>query len=424
MLSEKAFNALPEDAGGAAAARQVHLRDHRDPQGAGDDPVALPALRPAPHRRRAAGRAPRRDLRAGKASTVEPEALAMIARAAEGSARDSLSLLDQAIAHGAGRDRRRDRARHARPRRPRPRDRPLRGGDARRRRGGAARSCATSTIPGADPAGRAHRPRRVHPSRDAAQDRARRGGRGDASPKSERVRGQACATLPMRVLLARLADAVARASSRCSPRPSPLAAAEMVLVRLAYAADLPTPDEALRLLAAERRRGRRCAVLGWIVAVDLGRRDRAHRSGSSAAGAGRVERRASRFGAARACRHGPGRPARPVHRHALRAAGRGLPRAQRRAGDEDRALRGSGGAGDREARHQDADGAGARRAGWCASRMGGWSSTPPKARRRSSRPTSPSGSASGPAGAGSSPSPRRRARRRSAIRPTPKSATG
>src|SRR6476646_395523 len=34
---------------------------------------------------------------------AEPEALAIIARAAEGSARDSLSLLDQAIAHGAGR---------------------------------------------------------------------------------------------------------------------------------------------------------------------------------------------------------------------------------------------------------------------------------------------------------------------------------
>ncbi|NKJ09356.1 DNA polymerase III subunit gamma/tau [Rhizobium sp. SG741] len=33
---------------------------------------------------------------------VEPEALAMIARAAEGSARDGLSLLDQAIAHGSG----------------------------------------------------------------------------------------------------------------------------------------------------------------------------------------------------------------------------------------------------------------------------------------------------------------------------------
>lgn len=34
---------------------------------------------------------------------VEPEALAVIARAAEGSARDGLSILDQAIAHGEGR---------------------------------------------------------------------------------------------------------------------------------------------------------------------------------------------------------------------------------------------------------------------------------------------------------------------------------
>ena len=33
---------------------------------------------------------------------VEAEALDMIARAAEGSARDGLSILDQAIAHGAG----------------------------------------------------------------------------------------------------------------------------------------------------------------------------------------------------------------------------------------------------------------------------------------------------------------------------------
>ena len=33
---------------------------------------------------------------------AEPEALALIARAAEGSARDGLSILDQAIAHGAG----------------------------------------------------------------------------------------------------------------------------------------------------------------------------------------------------------------------------------------------------------------------------------------------------------------------------------
>jgi DNA polymerase-3 subunit gamma/tau len=37
-----------------------------------------------------------------EAIEVEPEALALIARAAEGSVRDALSLLDQAIAHAAG----------------------------------------------------------------------------------------------------------------------------------------------------------------------------------------------------------------------------------------------------------------------------------------------------------------------------------
>jgi DNA polymerase-3 subunit gamma/tau len=37
-----------------------------------------------------------------EAVEIDPEALALIARAAEGSARDGLSILDQAIAHGAG----------------------------------------------------------------------------------------------------------------------------------------------------------------------------------------------------------------------------------------------------------------------------------------------------------------------------------
>jgi len=40
---------------------------------------------------------------AAEAVEAEPEALALIARAAEGSARDGLSMLDQAIAHGSGR---------------------------------------------------------------------------------------------------------------------------------------------------------------------------------------------------------------------------------------------------------------------------------------------------------------------------------
>src|SRR3954462_1640917 len=42
------------------------------------------------------------EVSAAEGVEVEPEALGMIARAAEGSARDGLSILDQAIAHGGG----------------------------------------------------------------------------------------------------------------------------------------------------------------------------------------------------------------------------------------------------------------------------------------------------------------------------------
>ena len=51
MLSTRGLQRAAEDAGRAAAARQVHLRHHRDPQGAGHHPVALPALRSAARRR-------------------------------------------------------------------------------------------------------------------------------------------------------------------------------------------------------------------------------------------------------------------------------------------------------------------------------------------------------------------------------------
>ena len=138
---------LPEDAGGAAAARQVRVRDHRDPQGAGDDPVALPALRPAPHRRFAAGEAPRQYLRPGRRGGGAGGA---------GDHRAGGRGLGARFAVAArpgdrprrGAHRRRDRARHDGPGGPGPRDRPLRGRHARRRRRPRCASCATSTIPG------------------------------------------------------------------------------------------------------------------------------------------------------------------------------------------------------------------------------------------------------------------------------------
>ena len=112
---------LPEDAGGAAAARQVHLRDDRDPQGAGDDPVALPALRPAPRRGRrcssrispasARPKASRPRTRRWPRSRAPPKARCAI--------RSRSSTRPSPMAAGAISARR--RARHARPRRPRPR---------------------------------------------------------------------------------------------------------------------------------------------------------------------------------------------------------------------------------------------------------------------------------------------------------------
>ncbi len=63
MLSKPAFNALVEDAGGAAARREIRLRHHRGAQGAGDGAVALPALLPAPRAGRHIGGALHEDSR-------------------------------------------------------------------------------------------------------------------------------------------------------------------------------------------------------------------------------------------------------------------------------------------------------------------------------------------------------------------------
>ena len=59
------FQRPSEDPRGAAAADHLHLRHDRSAQGAGDGAVALPALRSAPGRGRAAAAPPRRDRRQG-----------------------------------------------------------------------------------------------------------------------------------------------------------------------------------------------------------------------------------------------------------------------------------------------------------------------------------------------------------------------
>jgi len=183
---------------------------------------------------------------------IDDEALALIARAAEGSVRDSLSLLDQGIAHGAGN---------------------VDGETVRNMLGLADRArvidlfesvmkgdiaAALSELRGqydlgADPrtilsdlAEFTHFVTRLKVVPESAKD--------SSVTEAERVRGASFTPLPMRVL-SRAWQILLKGISEVAEAPKPVTAAEMVLVRLAYAADLPTPDEALKMLTQESYSG-------------------------------------------------------------------------------------------------------------------------------------------------------------------------
>ena len=184
---------------------------------------------------------------AGKeAIEVDPEALALIARAAEGSVRDALSLLDQAIAHAAG---------------------PVQAEHVRQMLGLADRARVIDLFEalmrgdiaaaltelraqydiGADPAvvltdlaEFTHFVTRVKVVPAVADD--------PSLIEIERGRGRACAEkLSMRVL-SRTWQMLLKGIAEVAAAGRPLAAAEMVLVRIAYAADLPTPEDVIRSL--------------------------------------------------------------------------------------------------------------------------------------------------------------------------------
>lgn len=178
---------------------------------------------------------------------VESGALALIARAAEGSVRDSLSLFDQAIAHAAG---------------------PVRAEDVRQMLGLADRvrivdlfealmkgdiAAALTELRaqydiGADPAvvlgdlaEFTHFVTRMKVVPSVGDDAS--------LSEAERVRGRDFATqLSLRVL-SRTWQMLLKGVGEVQASGRPLAAAEMVLVRIAYAADLPTPDEVVRSLS-------------------------------------------------------------------------------------------------------------------------------------------------------------------------------
>jgi DNA polymerase-3 subunit gamma/tau len=177
---------------------------------------------------------------------AEPAALGLIARAAEGSVRDSLSLFDQAIAHAAGTVHAED-VRQMLGLADRTRVIDLFEALMRADIAGALKELRDQYDAGADPAmvlgdlaEFTHFVTRVKIVPAIADD--------VSLTEAERTRGRAFATrLSMRVL-ARTWQMLLKGIAEVEAAGRPVDAAEMVLVRIAYAADLPTPDEAIRSL--------------------------------------------------------------------------------------------------------------------------------------------------------------------------------
>ncbi len=176
--------------------------------------------------------------------TVETEALALIARAAEGSVRDALSLLDQAIADGGGDA---DAIRTMLGLADRGRVIELFAMIMRGEAAAALAELRDQYRSGADPevtlndlAETAHWLSTLKVAPDIADD--------PSLPAETRARGKELAEqLPMRVL-ARSWQMLLKALEETRSAPSPLMAAEMSAIRLCAVCDLPTPDDLIRKL--------------------------------------------------------------------------------------------------------------------------------------------------------------------------------
>jgi DNA polymerase-3 subunit gamma/tau len=186
---------------------------------------------------------------AGENAQITEDALALITRAAEGSARDATSLLDQAISHGAG-ETTADQVRAMLGLADRGRvldliDMILRGDAA-----AALTELGGQYAEGADPlailrdlAEITHWVSVVKITPDAAEDPT-------ISP-DERMRGTEMANnLPIRVL-ARMWQMLLKALEEVAAAPNAMMAAEMAIIRLTHVADLPSPEELARRLASE-----------------------------------------------------------------------------------------------------------------------------------------------------------------------------
>lgn len=179
-------------------------------------------------------------------AAIADDALALITRAAEGSARDAQSLLDQAISHGAGETTAEQvRAMLGLADRGRVLDLMdfIMKGDA----AGALVELGGQYADGADPmavlrdlAEVSHWVSVIKITPEAVED--------PTVSSDERRRGQTMAeALPMRVL-SRMWQMLLKAIEEVSVAPNAMMAAEMAVIRLTHVADLPSPDELVRKL--------------------------------------------------------------------------------------------------------------------------------------------------------------------------------
>ncbi|MBV9858933.1 MAG: DNA polymerase III subunit gamma/tau [Alphaproteobacteria bacterium] len=181
---------------------------------------------------------------------VEPGALGLIARAADGSVRDGLSLLDQAIALSGGRVEEsavRDMLGIA----DRGRIFDLFEAVLKGRAADALDGMNALYQDGADP---------VTVLQDLLElthfvTRLKvvpRAGTGDPIAEGDRERARPLADTVSMPVLARAWQILLKGLKEAQTAPMPAQAAEMVLVRLAYVADVPAPAELVRLLVQDR----------------------------------------------------------------------------------------------------------------------------------------------------------------------------
>lgn len=216
-------------------------------------------------------------------ATADEDALRLIARAAEGSVRDGLSILDQAIAMGQGN---------------------VTVGDVRAMLGLADRGRIFDLVDvllggdtpaalqgfeglhrdGADPvqiltdlAETIHTVTRI---KAAGPDAG-----GDAMPGEDRRRAGELADKLSIPLLSRVWQMLLKGIEESARAPNPLAASEMVVIRIAHTADLPTPDEVIKALGGPPTRADMAAAGGHPTAAPGNGASAQHAGGPATAAA-------------------------------------------------------------------------------------------------------------------------------------------